>query len=61
MYPGTKIPKSFEPTVGKQRFWICLRATKHMVEYIHGKVGSHKKIITHNVPINTQGFLTSFN
>ena len=60
MYPGAKIPKSFELTVGKQKFWVAPNATKHMLEYIQGKLGSHKKIITHNMPMNSQALLTSF-
>src|SRR5205085_12552083 len=54
MYPGAKIPKSFELTVGKQKFWVDPNETKHMLEYIQGK------IITHNMPMNSQALLTSF-
>lgn len=59
MYPGTKIPKSFELTVGKQKFWIAPNATKHMLEYLQDTNGTHKKIITHNMPINCQALLSS--
>lgn len=60
VYPGTKIPKSFEVTAGKQKYWVCPNATKHMREYIQDTNGTHKKMITHNMPINCQTLLTSF-
>ena len=60
MYPGTKIPKSFELTVGKEKFWVCPNSTEHMLEYIQGKIKEHKKIITHNMPMNCQSLLTGF-
>jgi hypothetical protein len=59
MYPGTKIPKSFELTVGKQKFWVAPNATKHMLEYLQDTNGTHKKIITHNMPVNCQALLSS--
>src|SRR5579863_190333 len=60
VYPGTKIPKSFELTVGKEKFWVCPNSTEHMLEYIQGKIKEHKKIITHNMPMNCQSLLTGF-
>jgi hypothetical protein len=60
MYLGTKIPKSFELTVGKEKFWVCPNSTEHMLEYIQGKIKEHKKIITHNMPMNCQSLLTGF-
>jgi len=59
MYPGTKIPKSFELAIGKQKFWVAPNATKHMLEYLQDTNGTHKKIITHNMPINCQALLSS--
>lgn len=61
MYPGTKIPKSFELTVGGQKFWVCPNATKHMLQYIYGtNEDKIKKVITHNMPMNCQSLLLSF-
>jgi len=60
MYEGTKIPKSFEITANNQKFWVCPNSTEHMLEYIRGTIGNHKKIITHNMPMNCQALLTSF-
>jgi len=60
MYPGTKIPKSFELIVGKEKFWVCPNSTEHMLEYIQGKIKEHKKIIAHNMPMNCQSLLTGF-
>jgi hypothetical protein len=60
IYPGTKIPKSFELSVGKERVWVAPNATKHMLEYIQDTNGTHKKIITHTMPINCQILLLSF-
>lgn len=61
MYPGTKISKSFELIVGEQRLWVCPNSTEHMLEYIKGiKANQHKKIITHNMPINCQALLSDF-
>ena len=52
MYPGTKIPKSFELTVGNQKFWVAPNATKHMEDYI-------KRNIEFIMPINCQSLLVS--
>src|SRR5690606_26993618 len=54
MYPGTKIPKSFEITVGKQKFWVAPNATKHMKDYIT------KKAPAYTMPIDSQILLTTF-
>ena len=54
MYPGTKIPKSFEIAIGKQKFWVAPSATKHMKDYII------KNILTHTMPIDSQILLTTF-
>lgn len=54
MYPGTKIPKSFELTVGNQKFWVAPNGTKHMLGYLQGQIA------THNIPINSQSLLAGF-
>lgn len=46
MYPGTKIPKSFELTVGSQKLWVAPNATKHMVDY----AVKHLEV-THSLPM----------
>lgn len=55
MYPGTKIPKSFELTVGKEKFWVNPNATKHMLEYMIKHLET-----THSIPINSQTLLAGF-
>ncbi len=55
MYPGTKIPKSFELTLGNQKLWVAPNATKHMTDY----AVKHLEV-THSVPMNSQALLTSF-
>jgi len=55
MYKGTRIPKSFEISVGSQKFWVHPNATDHMWEYI-----TKSRPITHSMPINSQTILTSF-
>jgi|SRR3990172_847371 len=48
MYPGTKIPKSFELTVGKQKFWVCPNSTEHMLEYIQDKIKTQSPSLNSN-------------
>jgi len=55
MYPNTKIPKSFEISLGDKKLWVAPNATKHMLEYI-AEAGE----ISHNMPINSQTLLHSF-
>lgn len=55
MYENTKIPRSFELTVGNQKFWVHPNATDHMREYIAEAIET-----THSMPINSQTVLTSF-
>jgi RHS repeat-associated protein len=37
-YPGTEIPKSFEMQAGDQRVWVHANATKHLNEYMQGRI-----------------------
>jgi len=53
MYNGTRIPRSFELTVGNQKFWVHPNATEHMWEYI-------EKNQYHGMPVNSQSLLKSF-
>lgn len=55
MYPGTKIPKSFEISAGSQKFWVCPNATKHMLDYVTKHLD-----ITYTTPVNSQTLLASF-
>ena len=55
MYTNTRIPKSFELTVGNQKFWVHPNATKHIKDYLVKAVN-----ISHDMPINSQTMLKSF-
>jgi hypothetical protein len=55
MYSNTKIPRSFEISVGNQKFWVHPNATKHMWEYLRKAIST-----THSMPINSQTLLSSF-
>ncbi|MFF0010429.1 putative T7SS-secreted protein [Streptomyces sp. NPDC005374] len=39
-YPGTELPKSFEMQAGEQRVWVHGNATKHMNEYVQGRISA---------------------
>ncbi|MBD3231433.1 hypothetical protein GF322_02105 [Candidatus Dependentiae bacterium] len=54
MYPNTKIPRSFELTIGDKKIWVAPNATKHMVEYLL------RKPARHGIPIDSQILLKSF-
>lgn len=49
----TKVPKFFELTAGRYKFWVHPNATKHMEEYL-------TRSVSHGNPINSQTLLTSF-
>jgi RHS repeat-associated protein len=53
VYKGTVIPRSFELTVGKIKFWVHPNATEHMYEYI-------MRNISHSLPLRGQTILSSF-
>jgi len=55
MYTNTRIPRSFELTVGSHKFWVHPNATKHMFDYI-----TKTKPASHGIPMNSQTLLTSF-
>ncbi len=55
MYTNTRIPKSFELTIGNQKFWVHPNATDHMWEYL-----TQAKNISHGMPMNSQSLLNSF-
>ena len=54
MYEGTRIPRSFELSVGSKKFWVHPNATEHMFEYIT------RNPMSHGMPINSQVLLYSF-
>ncbi|WP_078557062.1 DNRLRE domain-containing protein [Bacillus alkalicellulosilyticus] len=51
---GTNIPKSFELSMGKSKFWVHPNATKHMAEY------SRSRSFSHGRAMSEQAMLTSF-
>jgi hypothetical protein len=55
MYKNTRIPKSFELTVGNQKIWVAPNASKHLWEYM-----TKYKEMSHGMPINSQSLLSSF-
>lgn len=55
MYLGTKIPKSFELTIGKEKFWVAPNATKHMKDYLTKHLD-----VTYVTPVSSQTLLVSF-
>jgi hypothetical protein len=51
--PSTTIPKSFELSVGKSKYWVHPNATKHMAEY-------STKTLSHGNKMTDQTLLSSF-
>jgi hypothetical protein len=51
--PNTTIPKSFELSVGKSKYWVHPNATKHLAEY-------STKTLSHGNRMTDQALLTSF-
>ncbi len=55
MWQATRIPRSFELSVGNQKLWVHPNATEHMFDYV-----MKARPISHNMPINSQSLLASF-